>query len=322
MEADNLASASAIDGLPFRGLPAEVRELIWQQYFKGNVKPQPAQRKELVEKNGKWPHGLRDVPVEELVRREERRDAYRLPDIILRIIRKAQSTRGPDLTQDLSRRQSSPLALLSVSKTVHEEAASVFYGRNVFELPHGPVEHSIAYLHRLQPHHLSMIQDIQITFSELDLTPDVLRQTEQRIKFGNIGQGLGDGLSTWRLNFPRLFPHATLESLPARFLARACSRHLWYIWARKLVLVRRYDNLKHLRLKSNISELVLDGTIAIRSGIQTNRFNELEYGKCSTEVQIFMTAVRSFMYQWVWLIVTVLGWKGLKSRLSKKTESR
>lgn len=82
-----------------------------------------------------------------------------------------------------SRRKIQPgFQLLATCKQVRLEGRGMFYGTNIFHLPHGPLEDTLKWYDKLNAEHQALIKHVQLTLSLADLTPMVL-----------------EGLDTWNL---------------------------------------------------------------------------------------------------------------------------
>lgn len=80
--------------------------------------------------------------------------------------------------------EGSPLAvgLLVASKQVYQETHHIYWSTNIFHLARGSYKNTESFFSTVSPNHVALIQQIQIDMSVGDLTPDVLRDFEQRIR--------------------------------------------------------------------------------------------------------------------------------------------
>ncbi|KAG7008289.1 hypothetical protein G7Y79_00006g019090 [Physcia stellaris] len=74
------------------------------------------------------------------------------------------------------------IGLLAASKQSYQETHHIYWSTNIFHLARGSYKNTEAYLSTISPTHVALIQQIQIDLSVGDLTPDVLRDFEQRIR--------------------------------------------------------------------------------------------------------------------------------------------
>ena len=80
--------------------------------------------------------------------------------------------------------EGSPVAvgLLAASKQMYQETHHIYWSTNVFHLARGSYKNTESFFSTISPNHVALIQHIHIDLSVGDLTPDVLRDFEQRIR--------------------------------------------------------------------------------------------------------------------------------------------
>lgn len=69
--------------------------------------------------------------------------------------------------------------LLAVCKQIHAEGGRLFYEKNTFHLPPGPIENTLERLDKLRPEHRDMIKSVSITVTPCDISPSVLAAINQ-----------------------------------------------------------------------------------------------------------------------------------------------
>ena len=140
--------------------------------------------------------------------------------------------------------------LLATCKQAYVEGHIWFYTCNMFFLPRGPVWITQQYFGVLQEQHRSVIRTIGIRFGLEDLTAEDL-----------------DILEALPYSGP---PHITgsLESWSSCLVGRAMQA-----WTGKLVFVRSFTTLKHVRLETAYATVDLDGSTLGQSlkGIRSNQ---------------------------------------------------
>lgn len=123
--------------------------------------------------------------------------------------------------------------LLAASRQIRDESQAMFWSRNTFYLPRGPLAHTQFYFGNVLLQHKALISSIGIQFSLLDLTEEVLAAVE--------------GLLCC---CPREEWERKEQCCVLRFQAASlCTVALAWLWTSKLAWVRSWKGLKELRLE-------------------------------------------------------------------------
>ena len=117
-------------------------------------------------------------------------------------------------------RQPPGFQLLATCKQACAEGLTVFYSRNIFYLPAGPVENTHRTLAALAPLHQSLIKKVGIEMSGRDLTPSVIEEIYTEMRRGH-------GSAIW----------ARRSVAQAARWGDVTQRRLKAIWSEKLVFV-------------------------------------------------------------------------------------
>ena len=79
-------------------------------------------------------------------------------------------------------RQQPGYQVLATCRTMYEERYRLFYSRNVFHVPPGPILISFQYFKCLQPKHKALIERISVNFSAADLTPEGFLHVQEEVR--------------------------------------------------------------------------------------------------------------------------------------------
>lgn len=130
-----------------------------------------------------------------------------------------------------------PVPQLQAScKQAYLEGHELFYTLNTFYLPRGPIWHTYYYFKNLQHQHKLLIRSIVIRFGLEDLTTEDFRDAEAHVK-------------------ARRYPGGNNARLWTEHIAPLAMQS----FTRKLVFVRSFNTLEHVRIETDYGTLDLDG---------------------------------------------------------------
>ncbi|KAI4160548.1 MAG: hypothetical protein LQ342_005655 [Letrouitia transgressa] len=90
----------------------------------------------------------------------------------------------------------SGVGLLATCRQAYNEGHRMFYELNTFQLPHGPLKHSLQYFQGLTHEHRAMISKVAIHLGWSDFTPEVLLKIEQEAMLPDTPVGFGTPLAS------------------------------------------------------------------------------------------------------------------------------
>lgn len=127
--------------------------------------------------------------------------------------------------------------LLATCKQTYLEGHGLFYTLNTFYLPRGPTRHTYSYFKTLQQQHKLLMRSIGIRFGLGDLITEDFRIVEARVKAHPYYRN--NNATLWADHIAPLAMHS---------------------FTRKLVFVRTFTTLEHVRIETGYAALDLDGT--------------------------------------------------------------
>ncbi|KAL9607762.1 MAG: hypothetical protein Q9167_007358, partial [Letrouitia subvulpina] len=84
----------------------------------------------------------------------------------------------------------STVGLLATCRQAYHEGHRTFYELNTFQLPHGPLKHTLQYFQGLTHEHRAMIRRVTIDLDSSDFTPEVLLKVEQKVMLPSMHPGM------------------------------------------------------------------------------------------------------------------------------------
>ncbi|KAL8731380.1 MAG: hypothetical protein Q9166_003472 [cf. Caloplaca sp. 2 TL-2023] len=132
---------------------------------------------------------------------------------------------------------------LSTCHTAYDEGHQLFYSKNIFFMPHGPLSNAKDYYDDLQPHHKRLIRHMVIDLTLLDLTIESFNDIESQLRSKDVANNklarddsiedwvapvVYNILSTWRSKLAYLREWTWLEDLEIHCFLQAnrrCRNH-------------------------------------------------------------------------------------------------
>lgn len=125
------------------------------------------------------------------------------------------------------------IQLLATNRRIYNEGHHIFWTRNMFYLPQGPLAHAQNRFDNILPDHKPLIKRIGVKFSFLDLTKDVVAAIEVHSKSFSFPSSNKQGI----------------DDLIAKQVAELCVKALAHIWAAKLAWTWKWKDLEEMKLQ-------------------------------------------------------------------------
>lgn len=135
--------------------------------------------------------------------------------------------------------------ILGTCKQAYEEGAELFYTKNTFYLPPGPIEHSITYFNNLAPATRALIKSVGIRFGIEDLAPVIMPQEQ-------FDRGCVKNCEKMREcahERDKKWKDMWESGEPEMYLNFWSAVRLRIIWTQKIRWVREWDTVQTLKLE-------------------------------------------------------------------------
>ncbi|KAL8715623.1 MAG: hypothetical protein Q9225_006374 [Loekoesia sp. 1 TL-2023] len=210
---------------------------------------------------------------------------------------------------------------LSVCRTVYDEGHPMFYSRNTFYLPHGPLSHTMDYFDQLRPEHRILIRKMVLEITIWDLDIAAFDDIENQLRAKDVAKG-------------RLPPDKSVEDWVAPIAYNIIST-----WRSKLAWLRDWTWLEEVTISSYLSRpignfpmsnpSVSPGFTFILDGESLPEFlNGIGpaephcpvldcYGDCDPFFAVWMGCVEAYTWALLQKMIKVFGWKCSKALIRR-----
>lgn len=221
------------------------------------------------------------------------------------------------LSQEIKVKERKPalgVQLLATNSFVMQEAAPIFYGRNTFYIPPGPVFYTTNVFDNIRSEHQRYMRSLATKFSIRDLTPEIVKVTKPFVIESSN---------------PHDYPYPKVT--PDR-LATCCVEQLKEIWFRKFFFIytwyaaRRLDQMELDYAEVGSLKLCRKGgpdRVIVRFGPPGDCYTADTEHCTATEFR-FRKALNedlhSFAFVKIHYIILAIGWKGFKKWLKEERD--